>query len=342
MYYQQVEKINTDIDRTRKAIITLGCSFVQGQGAMTDSLYEEYEWIFERLGLPISMVVPSNKKQELIEKYPNVELNPFTNKLDFTFMEYDNAFGNLLATKYFNGEYASINFGVRGNGNRATIKELYFHPELHWHNLDEIIVIYCPSGMERLDFVSDGWTGHHHWATAWPHYKDIAQGPRKILSEGYNKRLSSEKFEIIEQITHVQELLMWCEARNAKLIITPAFNREYTREYFEKHLLIAVGRDIEGNILNNNQNIIQQEVKNELTRLIDLWPWDKMFYPSEYPTFVDLCMAQEFSDWKYQHFFEFTGIGTPQKWVTPCAHPAAKGHDLFAKNLHEHIINNLK
>lgn len=343
MYYRQIDEINADIDRTKKAIVTLGCSFVQGQGAVDDSLYEEYQWDFYGVGVPINIKATSEQKKEIIKRYPNVELNPFTKQLDFTFMEYDNAFGNVLAKKYFEGEYTSINLGIRGCGNRGTIKELYFHPEINWHKLDEIIVIYSPSGMERFDFANDGWREHHHWLCMWPHYKNMSPGPRQILSEGYNKRLYSEKFEIIEQIANVQELLTWCKVKNAKLIITPAFVKQYTKEHFMQHLFKGYERDIEGNLLKSFPYVIDSkndytvQIHKEINRMMLLWPWENMFYPDDYPTFVDLCMGQEFSDWKYQHFFEFNGAGSPKKWITPCAHPAAKGHDLFAKKLYEHI-----
>jgi len=348
MYYRQVPQINADIDRTRKAIVTLGCSFVQGQGAVDDSLYEEYEWDFYGVGVPITVKATLEQKKEIIKRYPNTEITQFNDNIDFTFMEYDNAFGNVLAKKYFEGEYTSINLGIRGGGNRGTIKELYFHPEINWHKLDEIIVIYCPSGMERISFVSDEWREHNHWATMWPHYKNISSGARKILSEGYSKRLSSEKFEIIEQIANVQELLTWCKVKNAKLIITPAFSNQYTKEHFMQHLFIMHERDIEGNLLrsvpcaiecknDDTAQILAEQPFKETYGMMPLWPWENMFYPDEYPTFVELCMGQEFSDWKYQHFFEFNGSGSPKKWITPCAHPAAKGHDLFAKKLYEHI-----
>jgi hypothetical protein len=341
MYYRQVDEINADISRTRRAIVTLGCSFVQGQGAVDDSLYEEYKWHYERVGVPISITANEYQKQEIIKKYPTVELNPFNNKLDFTFMEYKNAFGNVLAKKYFDGKYASINLGIRGSGNRATIKELYFHPEIHWHKLDEIIVIYCPSGLERFDFVNDAWNGHNHFATMWPHYQDphLEDGPRKKLSEGYAKRLYSDKFQIIEQISHSQELLTWCKLNAAKLIITPAFDRRYNREYFTSNIFTEYGRDMEGRILNINEFLeIDPLLKNELNNLIELWPWDNMFFPENFPTFVDICMAQEFPEtWENEHFFQYNGKFTPQRWITSCAHPSAKGHDLFAKKLFEYI-----
>ena len=42
---------------------------------------------------------------------------------------------------------------MAGRGNRAAIKELYFHPEFDYKNKNDIIVVLMLSGMERFDFV---------------------------------------------------------------------------------------------------------------------------------------------------------------------------------------------
>lgn len=338
MYYKQVEKINQDIARTGRAIVSLGCSFVQGQGAVNDELYEHYEWYFERIGVPLSIRATAQQQQQLLEQYPNVEMGP--HGLDFTQMEYDNAFCNVLAHKYLASEYAAINLGIRGCGNRATIKELYFHPELDWHKCREIIVVYCPSGLERFDFVNDGWNEHHHWQCMWPHYKDIDTSTRRLLWEGYGKHLHSEKFELIEQLGHVQELMTWCQLHNARLIVTSSFDRRYTREHFEQVLSSTYTRDTTGQVTRHPERPMRPEIRQELTRLLDLWPWQNMFLPDGKYTFVDLAMAQEFpEDWDKRHFFVYTGEGSPDGWITSCAHPSAKAHDLFARHLAEHIKN---
>jgi hypothetical protein len=63
-----------------------------------------------------------------------------------------------------------------------------------------------------------------------------------------------------------------------------------------------------------------------------------MFYPDNQPTFVDAIVKKEFPKTdQLCHFFEYLGKGSPNLWITSCAHPSAKGHDYFAKLLHEHI-----
>ena len=334
MYKKQVEKINKDLKRTGKAIVALGCSFVQGQGAVNDDLYTDYKWNYVGLGYPLEINVNKSEIAKILKDYPNLTFS--AGKFDFTYMEYENAFVNVLCKKYLQEDYTAINLGIRGCGNRATIKELYFHPEINWEDAKEIIVIYSPSELERFDFCNDMWDEHFHWKAMWPHYKNVDDVNRKKLWEGYAKVIWSEKFEVIEQIAHVQELLTWCKLKKAKLIITPGFDNRYTRTYFEKSLKIITERDTDGNLVKNNTPLIN--FKSDM-HLAELFPWENMFAPDGYDTFVDLAMSQELLGNTNFDFFQFLGTGSPNKWITPCSHPSAKAHDLFASKLCNYIKN---
>jgi hypothetical protein len=336
MYQKQIAEINADLKRTRKAIISLGCSFVQGQGAVDDDMYTNYEWKFEKVGIPLQLDPPAKEKQAIVEKYAGLISLTSENKLDFTFMEYKNAFVNVLCKKYFDGEYTPINLGLRGNGNRGTIKELYFHPNLNWKDIDECIVIYCPSGMERFDFVNDAWLDHHHWNCMWPHYKDQA-GAKRTLWEGYAKALWSEKFEVLENIGHVQELMTWCNAHDARLIITPGFDHRYTPEYIRKSVFDTVVRNTKNEVMPSWGRRTDQD--NYLESIVNLWPWDLMYCPGGYATFVDLITSKEhLPGYEKFNYFDYIGKGSPNGWITACSHPSAKGHDLFAKYLYHYIV----
>lgn len=334
MYRKQIEEINERLKFTDKAIIAIGCSFVQGQGAVNDELYVNYEWKIPQMGMPLAISTTPEEQKELLKKYPNITKRD-DEVLDFTFMEYDNAFVNVLCTKYFNNEYVPINLGIRGCGNRASIKELYFNPEIHWDKIKEIIVIYCPSGLERFDFCNDTWDDHFRWKAMWPNYKEMEPGSRKLLWEGYAKTLWSEKFEVVEQLSHVQELMSWCKHKNAKLIVTPGFDRRYNKKYFEDGLQSRVNR------MPGTDELLESNVpffgKPPHGHLVDLFPWDNMFAPDGHATFIDLMIAEEKLDPNTEYFFNFFGKGSPNNWITICSHPSAKGHDLFAKKLFEHI-----
>ena len=341
MFKQQVTEINNKLLRTNKAIISLGCSFVQGQGAVNDELYTEYTWKYKGLGSPLEIDVTADQRTSILQRYLNVKLHVYDqNKLDFTFMEYDNSFVSVLCNKYFNGEYVPINLGQRGCGNRATIKELYFYPEIHWDKIDEIIVIYCPSGLERFDFIHDSFTNHYHWKCMWPHYENVHGAHQKKLWEGYNKTVWSETGEVLEQIAHVQELLTWCKSKNAKLIITPGFDTRYDKGIFEEAMRMQIVRNENGEIVEKRRSITMGQ---ERSQIVNLFPWDKMFKPQGYSTFIELAVSNEKGSKPTSCFFsQYIGKGSPTGWVTPCAHPSAKAHNQFAYCLHKHIQSTLR
>jgi hypothetical protein len=335
MYKSQISQINQDIDRTGKAIIAFGCSFVQGQGAINDELYTEYQWKYLGLGTSLEMDITNSQKKEIVNRYNNVTLSR-DNTLDFTFMEYDNSFINVLSKKYFEGSYASINLGIRGCGNRASIKELYFYPEIHWDKIKEVVLVYCPSGLERFDFINDQYYDHGRWVAMWPHFTDKVPGPRKDLWKGYHDCLYSEKFEVLEQIAHVQELMLWCKHhKNARLIITPGFDRRYTREYFQESLKLKIDRSPEGEKTKQVMGFNSRDIEST----VSLFPWENIFKPQGHETFVDLVLSKEVKNVDDHHFFSYLGTGSPNKWITACAHPSAKGHDLFAHELYKKITS---
>lgn len=335
MFKKELLIVNNDLKRTRKAIIGIGCSFVEGQGAVNDELYEKFKWTVDELGLPVKPKLTAEDKEYILKTYPRVGV--FQDELDFTFMEQDNAFTSVLCKKYFEGQYTPINLGLRGHGNRASIKELYFQP-IRWDLIDEIIVLYCPSGMERFDFAKDAWTDHFHWTCMWPNPTDQPEGTaRRILWDGYNKSLFSEKFAVLEQVAQAQELLTWCKLKNAKLIITPGFDLRYNKENFKKELSKKIIRKIGSEEFDREEKLMADELY-EANRIAEMFPWQNMFFPEGQATFVDLVMKYEKPSEK-TFFYEYFQKGSPNKWITPCSHPAAKGHDVFAKALYKHITS---
>jgi hypothetical protein len=74
--------------------------------------------------------------------------------------------------------------------------------------------------------------------------------------------------------------------------------------------------------------------------LVELFPWKNMFYPNDYKTFADLALSQEaeITD-KTDFYFQFLGNRSPGGWITSCAHPGNKAHELFANCLFKKINN---
>ena len=336
----QIEQINKDIIRTKRVIISLGCSFVQGVGAIAEDIYNNYPWEpMSPKDTTIKWNLTKDNYKQLVSQHLNIKGS--YKHIEFAEHESDNSFVSILCKKYFNNEYAAINFGINGCGNRATIKELHYYPDILWNEIEEHIVIYCPSGLERFDFISDEYHNPNEagrWKSIWPRDLD-EDSSRAQLWGGYKNHLYSSKFEVLEQIAHIQELLLWCKYKNARLIIVPAFNRYYSKSYFTKSLKDTVTRSNTGDMISIKHSAFSD---SGITKMVNMWPWEHMFEPDGCPTFMDLVMKQEFpTTWKDQeHFYLYAGSGSPTAWVTPCAHPSVKGHDIFAQHLYKHITEN--
>lgn len=338
MNFHKIDEINRNLKITKKAIISLGCSFVEGQGAIDQDIYERYTWSF--VDYKGCMVPNINDKEidKLIEE--NSILSVKNGEIDWNLMEHKNAFVNVLCNQYFKGKYTPINLGFRGQGNRAAIKNLYFHPDIDWNLIEEMVVIYVPSGPERFDFINDEFVKNFFF-TIWPFNKQ-KKGPKKSLSEGYAHAIYSEKFAILEQISNVIELENWCKINGAKLIITPGFDRSYVKETFYYKLNNVIKRDKERKVEYFSEEIsnklgLYPKKSNYVDKITNMWPWNKMFYPQGAKTFIDLCLLQE--KIVNNDYSAFYGVGTPEKWLTVCGHPSAKSHDLFARELHNHLTN---
>lgn len=336
MFSSQVKQINKDLAKKGRAIISIGCSFAQGQGAINDEIFDNYNFKASPLGEVLALQANDKERKQLLSQYSSLFVGP-GNVIDFTMMEYENSFVYQLANHNFKGKYVPINLGQRGCGNRSSIKELYFN-NINWHHCREIIVIYCPSGIERFDFAQDQSAEHFRWVCMWPNDLPESEGPRKKLWDGYKDSVYSEKHAIIEQIGHVQELLTWCKAHNAKLIITPAFDRRYDKEYFKNELAMHVERH-GGNQLGEYRNKRIFEEKNLFVDYyLEMWPWDKMFYPYDFETFADMAINQESDiEDKKEVYWQFQGNRSPLGYITACSHPGQKAHALFAAALAGHI-----
>jgi len=134
MHNTEIAAINNDLKKTRKAIISIGCSFVEGQGAIDQDIYEQHDWSMLKTGVPMEPILTDAEKSKLVLSHKELRIDNNGN-IDWTFMQHKNAFVNVLCKKYFNSEYTAINFGLKGKGNRASIKSLYFHPQIEIEHL---------------------------------------------------------------------------------------------------------------------------------------------------------------------------------------------------------------
>jgi hypothetical protein len=296
MYKLQYKDIN--ITDNSKVIIALGDSFTQGQGACDVPIWEQYNW--------------------------DLKLMQGKHEKDILSYEYEGAWVNQLCKNYM-PDWTPINLGLRGCGNRATVKELYLHPSLGIEKAKEKIVIFAITGLERFDFVNKAFYDHHHFFAMWP--SPWSDGvTNKKLWEAYYEDIYDDRFAAIELLLNVQEVLTWCKAHNAKFILCSAFDNRLNKKHFVESL-------------DNPGNKITAE-------LVDLIDWDNIFRPQGFENFTDMLVHYEDrDDLKGGGFYMWAHEqkkGTPKGYFTPCAHPSYKGHNLIAKSIYEYIQNDFK
>lgn len=294
MYKWQYKDINITSDS--KIIIGLGDSFTQGQGACDVHVWEKYNW----------------NLKDMQGKYEK-DILPF---------EYEGAWINQLC-KHYLPDYTPINFGMRGCGNRATVKELYLHPELGIEKAKEKIVIFAITGLERFDFVNKSFHDHHHFFAMWPSPWSDGVTDKKLW-EAYHENIYDERFSVLETLLNIYEVQTWCKAHNAEFILCSAFDNRLNKKYFTEHLLKP----------------------DNVTHLLNAIDWDNIFRPKGFENFTDMLVHYEKrDDLKGGGFYMWAHEqkkGTPEGYFTPCAHPSYKGHRLIAESMYEYIQNDFK
>jgi len=314
MWKDEYTRVNDDIIKHRKAVIGFGCSFSDGQGAIEEEILNNYPWYIDGANTLKWDKLTREQQSEVRTKYHDVRTLRWMQNgttLDFHLHERRRAYSYQLAEML--GDHAGINFGMRGNGNRASISQLFTHPELLLHRLEEIIVIYTPAGVERFDFFQKTLNDHHNFITMWPHEDSFPEDIwRSNLWGAYKHYLLSDLNILQEQVLQVRILETWLKSTGAKwkLIIVPA----YDYALYEQHY---------------NGKAKEFYKKN--------WPHQYMWKPDGELTFMNLVEQAEGLD--RNSYYSYMGKGSPGGWVTPCAHPSIKGHKLFAEKLYEKIKN---
>jgi len=321
MYEVQFAKINEDIAKTKKAVFGFGCSFVMGQGALDQDLYEAYDW---RVNSGNILIPQDHEVDEILRKYPNGvrlvetpdnETGRYKKEhpLDFSEMEYKNAFTQKLADKL---GWAGINFGMKGNGNRGSINNLIYHgSHLNLKDIEEAVVVYVPSGIDRFDFAANDPQDHFKNNTIWPHLGvDHLEDDRGKLWTGYALTVYSAQHAIQEQINYWVYLKSWFDAYipNTKFYIMPGWENRYTQKWWEYYM--------------GDKGLVAQ------------YGWEYFFKPNGHSTFSDLCLSQEGLPLG-RGIHQYMHNGTPKHWLTKCCHPSAKGHAKLAEALYEKILS---
>lgn len=306
-YHRQDFKLTED----DKALFVLGDSFVEGQGALPDEIWEKYNWSEEEFNKVGSFVDGTTNPEHIIIRTE----------------ERNNAFPHVICRDYMK-DWTPVNLGFRGNGNKAGVKALTTcYPDLNFHLPKEKIVIFFVGQFCRYDFIDKQYDSHGMWHTIWPHEDPGSNNlGEKNLWNGYATEIYDDLTGILNFIHLVSELETWCKLHDAKLVLINSFEYYFNKEHFIK----------------TTQN------KPWARLLVDRFPWDKVMpFEDGKKAMVDELLAGEDSLHlnKGEHQFYFWAKtfekGTPNGYFTPCAHPTVKGHKLFAKIIYEYLKNNV-
>ena len=294
-----LSEIKFDLKRTKRAIVAIGCSFVQGS----------------------ELDVEFDLETRLKGKIKN-----------------QRSFVNLLCKKYFENHYTPINFGREAGGNFGAISRLFLY-DIPWGELDEIVLIFMPTGMQRFDIIRDDVLSHvgNDFKTLWPFlFTPVKDNQDWInFNKGYEQTVHSDRFEVLNAILNFQFLNAWIYQYKPKFLIFPAFSTEYNKEYFTKTLQQGILRASYSEKIKDIKNHFIPTNSFNYSFLIDSVPWDKFITIDGSRNFFDLCFK---NDKNYHPKLDMQSIIDKKlisnnEWIMPRGHPSPKGHDFLAEHL---------
>lgn len=272
------------ITEDHKLIIGLGCSFTQGQGSYSIETQEKYNW---------DISVHADGEELRTESY-------------------ENSWVNLLARDYFT-DYIPINLGQAGGGNRQAAKSLHMFHNEKIQNAKDKIVIFMLTGMERFSYIQKNYShdSQDYWFTCWPNDDVSKESPMNRVWTGYAHDVYSDDVAFMETYLNIMEVVTWCKAHNAKLILTSAFTSDYINELFIPAL--------------------------------DFNPKFDFFYPKGRLSMFHYLLEKDGFDeniqnggyWEELLFNDNYPKGS--KHVSRCCHPNQEGHKVIAKILADEI-----
>lgn len=194
--YKQLKKNS----QGEKLLIGIGCSFTEGQGGLSDEIWESYNW-----------------------NIPNTH-----NVLELEPLEVAGSWVHQICDNHM-PDWTPINLGERGGGNRASAKYLTaLYPELKLDDpKKEKIVVFMLTGPERYSIVHDNWGERFHgvFRSIWPSL-DSDDELWRAYASFYSKRGT-----MLETYFSIKEVTDWCKYNNAKLLFVSAFDFSYHKEH---------------------------------------------------------------------------------------------------------------
>jgi lysophospholipase L1-like esterase len=256
-------------------------------------------------------------------KKHNGKIEVFTNEPDLVAEQYDGSWVNQLCQTYFK-DHIPINMGHAGIGNRGIVKQLYLmNAKVDMPLASEVTVVLMLSGLERFDFVRKDYNSndHHSFQAMWPnpHDPDATHAP---LWKAYAETIYSDTFIAVELLLNILEAQTFCKAHGYNFVFGSAFDLRANKHWLLKTLcgMFTVFEP-------DNKKLIEQ---------ID---WSNYVYPKGCDSFLQYLLKLEGNErlatggwWHY-----YTELDAPREYITNCAHPTRKGHEVMAKLLYEFI-----
>ena len=256
----------------------------------------------------------------------NYKIDVFTEKPALIAEQYEGSWVNQLCQKHLKG-WIPINMGHAGVGNRAAVKQLYVNTQVELEKAEEVIVVLMLSGLERFDFVKKDYGNHDHYSfdCMWPNPQDPTAKNRPLW-QAYADHVYSETFVAVELILNILEAQTYCKANGYKFVFGSAFDLRANSTWLTKTLCGALSF-----------------LKPEHKKLIKKIDWNNFVYPKGYDSFLQYLLRLEGNEhlapggW-YHHYID---MPRPSTYITNCAHPTRKGHEVMADILYDHIKDKL-
>jgi hypothetical protein len=258
-------------------------------------------------------------------KANNNKIDVSVNSKELLAEQFEGSWVNQLCQTYLKG-WTPVNMGHAGIGNRGIVKQLYIQ-DRHIKNADEVIVILLLSGLERFDFVRKDYKGKERlsFQAMWPNPQD-ENATHPELWKAYTDDIYSEKFIAVELILNILEAQTYCKAHGYKFIFASAFDERANKTWLLKTLCGMLP-------------MLEPENKS----LIEQIDWNNYLYPKGYNSFIEYLLRLDGQSrfaqggwWKY-----YTNLPAPSEYITNCAHPTRKGHEVIANELYNFIKTNV-
>ena len=255
-----------------KTIITIGDSYTQGVGAYTEEswnlfgdsiIYSQYE------------LEPVRRQDEKLYSWP----------------------AQLIRNHM--PDYDLINVGVRGNGNRASVRSLYFIDKQELQAITEGYLIFLLSGWVRFDFIVNP-KAFYKFKTVYPN-----TGTGDMTYDIYAEKLYNKESEIAETLCCIVEAQNFAKAYNLKFIFAHGFDK------------------------GGYHNI---DFNNPISCLIDPSCYMKSF--GDKPSALDYIMSL---DVEPNNIDYYKTVKRHTKYLTNCLHPTIQGHQIIAQQFYNFI-----